>query len=77
MSDFGCTCQVVWEYACPVHATLPPKMRKYLDKVKADALREAAEALPKPVGLNCSKECHNADWLSLLRRADRIEAGNA
>lgn len=43
-------------------------------KIKADALREAADALPKPVGLNCNKECHDVDWASLRVRADRIEA---
>lgn len=46
-------------------------------KLKAEALREAANALPKPVGLRCNPECHTADWASLRVRADRIEAGEA
>ncbi|WP_240373091.1 hypothetical protein [Brevibacterium zhoupengii] len=49
--------------------------RRGIAKAKADALREAADALPKPVGLNCNKECHDADWASLRVRADRIEGG--
>lgn len=50
--------------------------RRGIAKVKADALREAAEALPAPAGLNCSKECHNVDWASLRVRADRIEGNH-
>lgn len=50
---------------------------RFIAKVKADALREAANALPKPVGLGCNPECHTVDWASLRGRADRIEAGEA
>lgn len=50
--------------------------RRGIAKVKADALREAADALPKPVGLNCNEECHNVDWASLRVRADRVESGD-
>lgn len=46
---------------------------RFIAKVKADALREAANALPKPVGLSCNTECHNVDWASLRVRADLIE----
>ncbi|MGO3067145.1 MAG: hypothetical protein ACTIIT_14055 [Brevibacterium linens] len=49
---------------------------RFIAKVKSDALREAANALPKPVGLNCKAECHTANWASLRARADRIESGD-
>lgn len=47
--------------------------RANIRKIKADALREAAEALPAPVGLSCNAGCHDADRLALRIRADRIE----
>lgn len=49
------------------------EVRRGLNKIKSGALREAAKALPKPVGLNCNAECHSVDWASLHLRADRIE----
>lgn len=52
---------------------LDAEFDRFIAKIKADALREAAGALPKPVGLNCNEECHNVDWASLRVRADRIE----
>lgn len=52
---------------------LDAEFDRFIAKVKADALREAANALPKPVGLKCNPECHTADWASLRVRADRIE----
>lgn len=42
-------------------------------KIKADALREAAESLPAPVGLKCNAACHDADRIHLRIRANRIE----
>ena len=42
-------------------------------KVQADALREAAESLPAPVGLKCNAACHDADRIHLRIRANRIE----
>lgn len=47
--------------------------RRVIAKIKADALREAAEILPAPVGLKCNAECHDADRITLRIRADRIE----
>lgn len=46
---------------------------RFVAKIRAEALREAAEILPAPVGLKCNAECHDADRITLRIRADRIE----
>lgn len=55
------------------YATAKADAERGIAKIKADALREAAESLPAPVGLKCNAECHDADRLHLRIRADRIE----
>ena len=50
-----------------------PEFDRFIAKVRADALREAAESLPAPVGLKCNAACHDADRIHLRIRANRIE----
>lgn len=52
---------------------LDAEFDRFIAKVKADALRAAADALPLPAGFTCNTECHTADWASLRVRADLIE----
>lgn len=43
-------------------------------KVRAEALREAAEGMrPGVRGSTCNEACHRADQIALEMRADRIE----
>ncbi|RBP66410.1 hypothetical protein DFO66_103357 [Brevibacterium sanguinis] len=58
------------------NVTSPEEARRGLARIKADSLREAADALPEPVGLHCNSECHAADKLALRIRADGIEKGD-
>lgn len=73
----GCYAGAMEEQAGENYATAKADAERGIAKIKADALRVAANALPKPVGLRCNPECHTVDWASLRARADRIEAGEA
>lgn len=61
------------EYAGEDYATAKADAERGIAKLKADALREAAESLPAPVGLKCNAVCHDADRIHLRIRANRIE----
>ena len=69
----GCYAGAMEELAGENYDQAKADAERGIAKIKADALREAAESLPAPVGLKCNAECHDADRLHLRIRADGIE----
>ena len=69
----GCYAGAMEEQAGENYATAKADAERGIAKIKADALREAAESLPAPVGLKCNAECHDVDRIHLRIRANGIE----
>ena len=68
-----CYAASLHEHAGEDYTTAKADAERGIAKIKADALREAAESLPAPVGLKCNAACHDADRIHLRIRANRIE----
>ena len=68
-----CYAASLHEHAGEDYTTAKADAERGIAKIKADALREAAESLPAPVELKCNAACHDADRIHLRIRANRIE----